>query len=84
VFEVFLRRIPCIIARACWAIGDGINSLGGPAKLAQAVGSTPGAVAKWRVQGVPYRYHAPLRAMMRRRRWSVEQVNAILEWRPGK
>jgi hypothetical protein len=57
---------------------------GGPAKLAQAVGSTPGAVKKWRVNGVPYRYHAALRAMMRRRKWSAEQIGAILEWRPAK
>jgi hypothetical protein len=28
VFNVFLRRISRIIARACWAIGDGFNSLG--------------------------------------------------------
>jgi hypothetical protein len=61
-----------------------VASLGGSAKLAQAVGSTPGAVAKWRVQGVPYRYHATLRAMMRRRRWSAEQISAILEWRPAR
>ena len=61
-----------------------VVALGGPAKLAQAVGSTPGAVAKWRVQGVPYRYHATLRAMMRRRRWSAEQIGAILEWRPAR
>lgn len=61
-----------------------VASLGGPAKLAQVVGSTPGAVKKWRVQGVPYRYHATLRAMMRRRKWNVEQISAILEWRPSK
>jgi hypothetical protein len=61
-----------------------VASLGGPEKLAQVVGSTPGAVAKWRVQGVPYRYHATLRAMMRRRRWSAEQISAILKWRPAR
>jgi hypothetical protein len=61
-----------------------VASFGGPAKLAQAVGSTPGAVKKWRAQGVPYRYHATLRAMMRRRKWSAEQIGAILEWRPSK
>ena len=61
-----------------------VASLGGPVKLAQVVGSTPGAVAKWRVQGVPYRYHATLRAIMRRRRWSAEQIGAILEWRPAR
>jgi len=61
-----------------------VASLGGPAKLAQVVGSTPGAVAKWRVHGVPYRYHDVLRAMMRRRRWGADQINAILAWRPRK
>ncbi len=61
-----------------------VASFGGPAKLAQAVGSTPGAVKKWRAQGVPYRYHTTLRAMMRRRKWSAEQIGAILEWRPAK
>jgi hypothetical protein len=61
-----------------------VASLGGPAKLAQVVGSTPGAVAKWRVHGVPYRYHGVLRAMMRRRRWGADQINAILAWRPSK
>jgi hypothetical protein len=61
-----------------------VASFGGAAKLAQAVGSTPGAVKKWRAQGVPYRYHATLRAMMRRRKWSAEQIGAILEWRPAK
>ncbi len=28
MFNVFLRRIRYTIARACWAIGDGFNSLG--------------------------------------------------------
>lgn len=63
---------------------DLVARLGGPTKLAQAVGSTASAVGKWRAQGVPFRYHARLYPVLKRRKWTAEQIHAALHWRPSK
>ena len=63
---------------------DLVARLGGPTKLAQAVGSTASAVGIWRAQGVPFRYHARLYPALKRRKWTAEQIHAALHWRPGK
>ena len=62
---------------------DLVNRLGGPTKTALAVGSTPSAVGKWRAQGIPFKYHARLHNVLRRK-WTAEQIHAALHWRPAR
>jgi hypothetical protein len=64
-------------------VSDLIEQAGGTRKLAETLGCRPNAVCNWRYQGVPYKHHARLRAMLRRR---VERLALaeVLEWRPSK
>lgn len=56
-----------------------IDKLGGATKLAQAIGSTPAAVGKWPVHGIPFRHHAMLRQVARRR-VGMAELDAALAW----
>jgi hypothetical protein len=64
-------------------VSDLIHQAGGTRKLAETLGCRPNAVCNWRYQGVPYKHHARLRAMLRRRIPS-QALAAALEWRPAK
>jgi hypothetical protein len=64
-------------------VSDIIHLAGGTRKLAEALGCRPNAVCNWRYQGVPYKHHAQLRAMLRRRVERLALAEA-LEWRPSK
>jgi len=56
-----------------------IDKLGGATKLALAIGSTAGAVGKWPIHGIPFRHHAMLRQVARRR-VSRAELDAVLAW----
>ena len=64
-------------------VSDLIEQAGGTRKLAEKLGSSPNAVCNWRFQGVPYKHHARLRAMLSRRVGRLALAEA-LEWRPSK
>jgi hypothetical protein len=64
-------------------VSDIIHLAGGTRKLAETLGCSPNAVCNWRYQGVPYKHHARLRAMLRRRVERLALAEA-LEWRPSK
>lgn len=59
-----------------------LKALGGYAKVASALGSTPKAVYMWTRNGVPHKWHAPLRRLARAKRIAARDVDAALEWRP--
>ena len=64
-------------------VSDLIEQAGGTRKLAETLGCRPNAVCNWRYQGVPYKHHARLRAMLCRRVARLALTEA-LEWRPAK
>ena len=64
-------------------VSDIIHLAGGTLILAETLGCRPNAVCNWRYQGVPYKHHARLRAMLRRRVERLALADA-LEWRPAK
>jgi hypothetical protein len=64
-------------------VSDLIHLAGGRAKLAETLGCRKHSVHMWRYQGVPYKHHARLRAMLRRRVTPGALAQA-LEWRPSK
>ena len=64
-------------------VSDLIQQAGGTRKLAETLGCRPNAVANWRHQGVPHKYHLRLRAMLRRR-VPNQALAEVLEWRPAK
>lgn len=64
-------------------VSDLIHHAGGKAKLALVLGCKPHSVHMWRHQGVPYKHHAALRAMLRRRVGSATLQEA-LAWRPAR
>ena len=64
-------------------ISDLIARAGGRHALADRLGSTPKAIYMWTRKGVPYKHHARLRAMLRRR-ISPDVLAQALEWRPGR
>ena len=64
-------------------ISDLIARAGGRYALADRLGSTPKAIYMWTRKGIPYKHHARLRAMLRRR-ISPDVLAQALEWRPGK
>lgn len=64
-------------------VSDIIHLAGGTRKLAETLGCRSNAVCNWRYQGVPYKHHARLRAMLRRR-VSSQALAEALEWRPAK
>jgi hypothetical protein len=64
-------------------VSDLIHLAGGTRKLAETLGCRPNAICNWRYQGVPYKHHARLRAMLRRRVERLALAEA-LEWRPSK
>lgn len=64
-------------------VSDLIHLAGGRAKLAETLGCRKHSVHMWQYQGVPYRHHARLRAMLRRRVAHGALAQA-LEWRPAR
>ncbi len=64
-------------------VSDLIHLAGGRAKLAETLGCRKHSVHMWRYQGVPYKHHARLRAMLKRR-VARQALADALEWRPAK
>jgi len=64
-------------------IQDLIHHAGGKAKLALVLGCKPHSVHMWCHQGIPYKHHAKLRDMLRRRVGSATLQEALV-WRPAR
>ena len=64
-------------------VSDIIHLAGGRAKLAETLGCRKHSVHMWQYQGVPYKHHARLRSMLRRR-VAPGALALALEWRPAR